>query len=288
MGATHAGGDGEMDAVYGKLVELLSQAVDFVPRLILAIVVFLASLLGAKFAGRAVARAAKNADEEVSRLLSRLAAVATIVVGSVVALDQVNFDVTGFVAGLGLVGFTLGFAFQDIAKNLMAGILIVIQQPFEIGEAIEVSGYSGAVTDVDIRATTIKAWDGQKVIIPNADVYTSTIVNYSEYPARRIILALGLGYEEDIGRAEEVFLEAVRGVEGVLDDPAPAIYCQSLGSSAVEMAAYFWMDQTQSSLFVVTSEAVKALKEAAATEGINLPYPIQTVRVRQLAGEEPL
>jgi small conductance mechanosensitive channel len=192
------------------------------------------------------------------------------------------------VAGLGLVGFTLGFAFQDIAKNLMAGILIVIQQPFEIGEAIEVSGYSGAVTDVDIRATTIKAWDGQKVIIPNADVYTSTIVNYSEYPARRIILALGLGYEEDIGRAEEVFLEAVRGVEGVLDDPAPAIYCQSLGSSAVEMAAYFWMDQTQSSLFVVTSEAVKALKEAAATEGINLPYPIQTVRVRQLAGEEPL
>jgi small-conductance mechanosensitive channel len=184
MGATHAGGDGEMDAVYGKLVELLSQAVDFVPRLILAIVVFLASLLGAKFAGRAVARAAKNADEEVSRLLSRLAAVATIVVGSVVALDQVNFDVTGFVAGLGLVGFTLGFAFQDIAKNLMAGILIVIQQPFEIGEAIEVSGYSGAVTDVDIRATTIKAWDGQKVIIPNADVYTSTIVNYSESSSR--------------------------------------------------------------------------------------------------------
>jgi small conductance mechanosensitive channel len=277
-----------MDVVLGKLVEFLSQAVDFVPRLIVAIVVFLVSLLAAKFAGRAVTRAAKKADEEVSRLLSRLAAVATVVVGCVVALDQVNFDVTGFVAGLGLVGFTLGFAFQDIAKNLMAGILIVIQQPFEIGEAIEVSGYSGTVTDVDIRATTIKAWDGQKVIIPNADVYTSTIVNYSEYPPRRIILALGLGYEEDIGRAEEVFLEAVRGVEGVLDDPAPAIYCQSLGSSAVEMAAYFWMDQTESSLFVVTSEAVKALKEAAARERINLPYPIQTVRVRQLADEEPL
>jgi small conductance mechanosensitive channel len=288
MSATHAGGDGDMDVVYKRLLEFLSQAIDFVPRLSVAIVVFLVSLLAAKLAGRAVARAAKNADEEVTRLLSRLTTLATVIVGTVVALDQVNFDVTGFVAGLGLVGFTLGFAFQDIAKNLMAGILIVIQQPFEIGEAIEVSGYSGTVTDVDIRATTIKAWDGQEVIIPNADVYTNTIINYSEYSSRRITLAVGVGYEEDLGRAEEVFLEAIKGVEGVLDDPAPAIYCQSLGNSAVEMAAYFWMDQTASSMFIVTSEAVKALKEAAERERINLPYPIQTVRVRQLADEEPL
>jgi small-conductance mechanosensitive channel len=285
---THAEGDGDMDVIYERLWELLSQAIDFIPRLIVAIVVFLVSLLGAKLAGRAVARATKNADEEITRLLSRLATVATVVVGTIVALDQVNFDVTGFVAGLGLVGFTLGFAFQDIAKNLMAGILILVQQPFEIGEAIEVSGYAGAVTDVDIRATTIKAWDGQQVIIPNADVYTSPIINYSEYPPRRIILAVGLGYEEDLGKAEEVFLEAIRGVQGVLDDPAPAIYCRSLGSSAVEMEAYLWVDQTESSLFEVTSEAVKALKEAAAREGINLPYPIQTVCVRQLIDEEPL
>ena len=135
---------------------------------------------------------------------------------------------------------------------------------------------------------TIKTWDGQQVIVPNADVYTSPITNYSQYPARRIILGIGLGYEEDIGAAQEVFLAAIQGLEGVLEDPAPAIYCKSLGSSAVEMAAYFWIDQTESSLFGVTSEAVKALKEAAAREGVNLPYPIQTIRLRQLADEEPL
>ncbi len=277
-----------MNVIYERLLNLLVQAIDFLPRLIVAIVVFALSLLGAKLAGRGAARAARNADEEIGRLLSRLAALATVVVGTVVALDQVNFDVTGFVAGLGLVGFTLGFAFQDIAKNLMAGILIVIQQPFEIGEAIEVSDYSGTVTDVDIRATTIKTWDGQKVILPNAQVYTSPITNYSGYASRRITLALGVGYEEDLANAQQVFLDAIQKVEGVLADPEPAIYYMGLGSSAVDMTAYIWIDQTESSLFVVTSEAVKALKEAAAREGINLPYPIQTVRVRQMGDEEPL
>jgi small conductance mechanosensitive channel len=277
-----------MEVVLEQLSGLLGQATDFLPRLVVAIVVFLLSLLAARMAGRAVRRVTSNVDEEIARLLARLATVATLVVGTIVALDQVNFDITGFVAGLGLVGFTLGFAFQDIAKNLMAGILLLMQQPFEIGDAIEVGGHEGKVTDVDIRATTITSWDGQQVIVPNADVYTSPIINYSKYPARRIVLEIGVGYEEELTRVQEVFLEAISGVEGVLNDPEPSVYCQSLGSAAVDVAAYFWINQTVSSLLQVTSEAVKALKDAAVHSGINLPYPIQTVRLRQLTDEEPL
>jgi len=277
-----------MEVVLEQLSGLLGQAVEFLPRLVVGIVVFLLSLLAARTAGHAVRRASSNVDEEISRLLARLAIVATLVVGTIVALDQVNFDITGFVAGLGLVGFTLGFAFQDIAKNLMAGILLLMQQPFEIGDAIEVGGHEGKVTDVDIRATTITSWDGQQVIVPNADVFTSPIINYSKYPTRRIVLAIGVGYEEELTRVQQVFLEAISRVEGVVNEPEPAVYCRSLGSAAVEVSAYFWMDQTTSGLLEVTSEAVKALKEAAARGGINLPYPIHTVRLRQLTGEEPL
>ena len=277
-----------MEGVLQQLSELLIAAVGFAPRLVVAIVVFLASLVLARLAGRAVRRAARNVDEEITRLLSRLTGVTVIIVGTIVALDQVDFDVTGLVAGLGLVGITLGFAFQDIAKNFIAGILLLVQQPFDIGDAIEVAGYQGTVTDVDIRATTLKAWDGQQVIVPNADVYTSPIINYSKYPTRRIILGVGLGYEEDLARALEVFMEAIRGIDDVLDEPVPAIYCKNLGSSTVEMEAYFWIDQTKSSLAEVTSKAVQALKEVAVREGINLPYPIQTVRLRQLTDEEPL
>ncbi len=277
-----------MEVVFQQLLELLIAGVEFIPRLVVAIVVFLVSLVLAKLGGSAVIRLAERVDRESRKLLGRLTSIAIIIVGTIVALDQVDFDVTGFVAGLGLVGFTLGFAFQDIAKNFMAGILLLIQQPFEIGDAIEVSGYEGSVTDIEIRATTIRAWDGQEIVVPNAEVYTSPIINYSRYPTRRVVLALGLGYEEDVARAQDVFLNAINGVEDVLDDPAPAVYCRSLGSSTVEMAAYFWIDQTRSSLFEVTSQAVQALKEAAAQEGINLPYPIQTIRLRQLAEGEPL
>ncbi len=192
-----------MDVLMHELAELLIAGVDFIPKLVVAIVVFLVSLVLARLGGRAVGRVAfaRGVDEEIRKLLRRLTTVAVIVVGTVVALDQVDFDVTGFIAGIGLIGFTLGFAFQDIAKNFMAGILILLQQPFDIGDAIQVSGYEGTVTDVDIRATTIKAWDGQQVIVPNAEVYTSSIINYSKYPARRIVLALGLGYDQDIARA---------------------------------------------------------------------------------------
>jgi small conductance mechanosensitive channel len=277
-----------MDVVLQHLSGLALQAIDFVPKLAVALAVFLVSLLAARLAGRAVRKAALKADEEVARLLARLARLATVVIGTIVALEQVNFNVTGFIAGLGLVGFTLGFAFQDIAKNLMAGILLLLQQPFDIGDAIEVAGQAGTVTDVDIRATTIKAWDGQQIIVPNADVYTSSIINYSTYPQRRAVLGIGVGYEEDLTRAQELFLEAIRGVPGVLKDPAPAVYCQSLGSASVEAAVYFWIDQTESSLLEVTSEAVKALKETAAQARVNLPYPIHTIRVRQLADEEAL
>ena len=277
-----------MDAVLQQFSGLLIAAVDFVPRLVVGVLVFLVSLLLARLVGLTVERLAEKMDEEMRRLLSRLAGVTTIVIGTIVALDQVSFNVTAFVAGLGLIGFTLGFAVQDIAKNFVAGVLLLIQQPFEIGDAIEVVGHQGTVTDVDVRATTIKAWDGQEVIVPNADVYTSPIINYSRYPARRIVLGIGLGYEEDLAQAKEVFLRAITNIEDVLDDPPAAVYCKSLGSSSVEMEAYFWVDQTRSSLLEATSKAVQALKGAAALEGINLPYPIQTVRLRQLAEGEPL
>jgi small conductance mechanosensitive channel len=217
--------------------------VDFLPKLVFALVILLLSLLVARVAGRAVGRATGNADPELAKLLSTLARFATVVVGGGVALDQVNVDVTGLVAGLGLAGFTLGFALQDIAKNSVAGILLLMQQPFEIGDAIEVGSREGKVTDVDIRATTITSWDGQQVIIPNADVLTSPIINYSKYPTRRIVLEMGVGYEEELTRVRQIFLKAISGVKGVLNGPDPSVYCRSLGTAAVEVAIYFWMDQ---------------------------------------------
>jgi small conductance mechanosensitive channel len=261
--------------------ELLIQAVSFIPNLIAAIVIFLFTLWLSRFLARLVRQQAekRGVDPELRILLERFTYWAVLILGTTVALDKVNFNITGFVAGLGIAGFTLGFALQDIAKNFVAGVLLLLQQPFEVGNAIEVKEFSGTVLDIAVRATTIKTWDGQEVTIPNADVYTSPITNYSRFPLRRLSLPIGIGYEVDIQHAIDVFLETLCALEGVEAEPAPAVVCNGLGSSTVDLTTYFWFDQRTTGLFAVKTRAVKALKEAAEREGINMPYPIQTVQL---------
>ncbi len=253
----------------------------FIPNLITALVTFAASLLLSGFAAQWVRQAVKVKirDRETLYLLSRLTRWSVLILGTVVALGQVNFDVTGFIAGLGIAGVTVGFALQDIARNFVAGIILLIRQPFDIGDAVEVGGYAGSVLDITTRDTVLKTWDGEMVILPNIDVFTSAITNYSKLPHRRRTVYIGLGYEEDVGQATRVFLDAIRSVEGVLDAPPPSLLAEELGDSTLTLAARFWVNQETHSLFDVHSEVVRAIKEIAQEKEIDLPYPIQTVRL---------
>jgi len=261
--------------------ELFQDVLRFMPHLVAALVTFAASLLLSGLTARWVERAAKAKirDPETLRLLSRLARWSVLILGTLGALDQVNFDVTSFIAGMGIAGITIGFALQDIARNFVAGILLLIRQPFNIGDAVEVAGYAGTVLDITIRDTVLKTWDGEMVILPNMDIFTSAITNYSELPHRRRAVYIGLGYEENVSRATRVFLEAIRKVEGVLEDPAPSLLAEELGDSALTLAARFWVNQKTHDLLKVHSEVVRAIKEVAEKEEIDLPYPVQTVRL---------
>jgi small-conductance mechanosensitive channel len=265
----------------GTFQELLQEALRFIPRLIVALITFAASLLLSGVAARWTRRTArvKIQDPETLRLLSRLVRWAVIILGTVMALDQVNFDVTSFVAGLGIAGITIGFALQDIARNFVAGILLLVRQPVNIGDSVKVAGHSGTVLDITTRDMVLKSWDGEMVILPNIDVFASPIINYSELPHRRRTVYIGLGYEEDVDRALQVFLEAIRSVEGVLEDPPPTLLAEELGDSALTLAARFWVNQETHGLLDVHSAVVQMIKEVAEKEGIDLPYPIQTLRL---------
>jgi small-conductance mechanosensitive channel len=265
----------------GTFQTLLVDLLKFIPRLIASLITFVLALIVSGLVARWVRRVAQARIEhvEVCLLLSRLARWTIIVLGTLVALDMVNFDVTSFVAGLGVVGLTVGFALQDIARNFVAGVLLLIRQPFKIGDAVQVGDYAGQVLNVHTRDTTIKTWDGEKVILPNIEVFGKAIVNYSDLPHRRRTVYIGLGYDENVDRAKQVLLEAVLGVDGVLDDPAPRIHAEELGDSALILAARFWLDQRTHGLFDVHSDAVQAIKEAAEEHGIDLPYPVYTVRL---------
>ncbi|MGD1993725.1 MAG: mechanosensitive ion channel family protein [Anaerolineae bacterium] len=265
--------------------ELLQQFLLFIPKLIAALITFVVSILLSGMASRWVRRSAriKLRDPETLRLVSRIARWSIIALGTLIALDQVNFDVTGFLAGLGIAGVTIGFALQDISRNFVAGILLLVRQPFDIGDAVSVAGYSGTVLDITTRDTVLKTWDGEMVIMPNIDVFTNPITNYSKLPYRRRTVKIGLGYGEDIDRAKALFLETMHSVDGVADEPAPEVLAEEMGDSALAIAARFWVDQTTHGLFDVHSDVVQAITEAAEKEQIDLPYPIQTVRLeRQL------
>jgi small conductance mechanosensitive channel len=265
------------------LQAFFQEALLFIPKLVTALITFGASLLLSVAAARWTRRTASTRidDEETLLLLSRSARWAVIVLGTVLALGQVNFDVTGFVAGLGIAGLTIGFALQDITRNFIAGILLLVRQPFDIGDAVEAAGYAGTVLNITTRDTVLKTWDGEMVILPNLDVLTQAIINYSDLPQRRRTIQIGLGYGEDVNRATSVFLDAIQDVDGVLVDPAPTLLAERLGDSTLELVARFWINQETHGLFDVHSDVVQTLKEVAEQEGIDLPYPIQTVRLER-------
>jgi small conductance mechanosensitive channel len=270
------------------LQALVEEALQFIPKLIVALIVFGVSLFLSVVAARWTERTARTKidDEETLLLLSRLARWTVVILGTVLALDQVDFDVTGFVAGLGIAGLTIGFALQDITRNFIAGLILLVRQPFDIGDGVEVAGHAGTVLEITTRDTVLKAWDGEMVILPNLEVFTQPIINYSDLPNRRRTIQIGLGYGEDVERVTELLLEAIRGVDGVLVDPAPELLADNLGDSTLNLSARFWVNQETHGLFDVHSAVVRTIKKVAEQEGIDLPYPIQTVRLeRSLAME---
>jgi len=178
---------------------------------------------------------------------------------------------------LGIGSIAIGFAFKDILQNWLAGLLILIRQPFTTGDQIVVSGYEGTVQHIEARATLIKTYDGRLVVIPNADVYSKAVTVNTAFEKRRSEYAFGIGYGDDIGRATQVILGALATVEGVEKDPAPDVLPWELGASSVDIKVRWWTDSRRSNVVLVRSRVVGALKTALSEAGIDLPFPTQTV-----------
>ena len=206
-----------MDDFSQNLQLLLSKLVEFIPKLVTAMVVLVLAVLVAGLISRTVVRALKRreTDPELTILFGKVVRWTVIILGSALALEQIDFDLTAFLTGLGIIGFTVGFAIQDVSKNFVAGLLLLLEQPFDIGDAIEVGEFAGTVLTVELRDTELRTFDGRHVLIPNADVFTNPIVNYSRAVRRRIDLDVGVAYDSDIERlALQPFQQALAAEVG--------------------------------------------------------------------------
>ena len=268
-----------MENLPPTLQTALTEFLLFLPDLITALVVFIVTLIAAGMLRNLVHRtlSARSADPQISSLVGSLVRWAVLVMGTITALGIVEFDVSAFVAGLGVLGFAAGFALQDTLANFVAGILILIQQPFKTGDLVEIAGYLGDVVAVDLRATRLRTPSGQDVLIPNSSVLGNAITNWTLSPELRIAVEVGVAYDSDLDQVESVALEAVQGVPGLLDKPAPLVWFHTFGGSSIDLTVHFWVDTTKIHRNEARDEGLKLIKAAFNEHGINIPFPIRTL-----------
>jgi small conductance mechanosensitive channel len=256
---------------------ILNKITGFLPRLGLALLILFIAYWVSRIVRKQVRRAMKRRDHdpELIVLLEMLTRWGILAFGIVIAAEQIApGQFSSLIAGLGVAGITVGFALQDVAKNFIAGLLLLIQQPFEIGDSIEVVSYGGTVLEISLRSTTIRTWDGRHVIIPNSEVYLNPIINFSAAPRRRIEITVGVAPDSDLDQVTRVALKTLtENVEGILQDPAPQIIFSNFGDFTIDFTAYYWIDTGEVGVFKATNEGVKAIKNAFDEEKIEMPYP---------------
>lgn len=258
--------------IEASLQQLLADAIAFVPHLVGALVLFVAVLA---IAGRVAALVARGIQRRTDRLelvlmLQRTVQWTIITLGALSALSMVKVDITSFVAGLGVTGLVVGLALQDITRNFVAGVILLLRRPYCIGEAVSVAGVEGSVIDINTRDTTIRRWDGEQAIIPNSTIYTSIITNYSRATLRQRTIRLEIGRLQDVSRASEVIRQAAAAVTGVVPAPAPSVQAQGLTKNGVSVSVRFWADATAREVEVVHSEVATAVNAAIIREGVEL------------------
>ena len=222
-------------------------------------------------------------SESVQLVIGRMVR-GTVILGGIlfaltIAID--NFAVDDFIAILGIGSVAIGFAFRDILQNFLAGILILLTEPFRIGDQIVFGSYEGTVEDIQIRATSLRTYDNRRVVIPNGDLFTDSVTVNTAFKKRRSEYDIGIGYDDDIAAAQELCLSVLREVDGVLDDPAPDTVMTEMGDSAVVFRVRWWTNPQQADVLRVQNQALREMKNRLTDEGFDIPYPIRTVFLNQ-------
>lgn len=176
------------------------------------------------------------------------------------------------IAGLGVSSVAIGFAFKDILQNWLAGLLILLRQPFEVGDQIIIGDYEGTVEQIETRATLIKTYNSQRAVIPNSDIYTNAVLVKTAYPKRRSQYDIGIGYADDIDTAREVIKTTLLAVDGVDKDSGVDVLAWDLAASWVTIRARWWTDTRRTDVVQVRSRVIAELKKALDKARIDMPY----------------
>ena len=230
-------------------------------------------------------RTETKVDNIIFELLNRFSGALIYAVAVVLALDMLGVNVMPFVAGAGVLGVAVGFAAKDTLSNLIAGVLLIIDRPFEIGDRIEVwsaptgSATWGDVLDIGLRATKIKTTDNIIIVIPNNEIMKRDIVNYTLISSNiRVRINIGVAYDTDIELAKQAILNVASEIEWVLHDPAPRVVVRNFGESAIDLQLRVWIRDARQRMNTI-SDITDKVKNAFDRDGIEIPFPKRDINI---------
>ena len=250
------------------------------------------SILLLRYLEKGVAeRTANKVDDILFDLLNKFAGAIIYITAAILALDTLGLNVMPFVAGAGVMGVALGFAAKDTLSNLIAGVLLIIDRPFEVGDRIEVwrapagSASWGDVIDIGLRATKIRTTDNIVIIIPNNEIMTRDIVNYTIINTKiRVRINVGIAYDADLALAKKTVLDVAGEIDWIAREPAPKVVVRSFGESSVELQLRVWIPDARRRMDTI-SRATDRIKECFDEQGIEIPYPKRDITIKQSEGQ---
>jgi small-conductance mechanosensitive channel len=272
----------ELPIIWEKMQKMIDDFIIMSPNIVLALIVFAIFFFIAKSIKQVVKNLTRNHRQarNLGLVLGRLAQGTTVLFGLFIALSMVipSLKAGDLVQLLGIGSVAIGFAFRDILQNFLAGILILLTEPFQIDDQIIFKNFEGTVEQIQTRATTIKTYDGRRIIIPNSELFTNSIIVNTAFEHRRLEYDVGIGYGDDINTARQLILSAMRETDGILQDPAPDAIVVALADSTVNIRARWWIQPPRrTDALNFQDHVLTNIKNKLMANGIDLPFPTQQI-----------
>ncbi|QHG14804.1 MULTISPECIES: mechanosensitive ion channel family protein [unclassified Nostoc] len=272
----------DISALWDRVQGMINGFIVLLPNIVLALIVFAIFFAVARAIKRVVKRLTRDRHQarNLGLVLGRLAQGTILLIGLFVALSIVipTFRAGDLIQLLGISGVAIGFAFRDILQNFLAGILILLTEPFQINDQIVFKDFEGTVENIETRATTIRTYDGRRIVIPNSELFTNSVTVNTAFDSRRLQYDVGIGYGDDIDRAKELMLEALHSVPEILKDPAPDVLLMELAESTVNIRVRWWINPPRRADDLASRDKVlSTIKKTLVENGIDLPFPTQQI-----------
>ncbi len=255
--------------------------VSFGIKLVAAIAIFYVGRIIAKMVTNGVRKlmVAQEVDKILESFVGNLVYSLLMIFVIIAAINQIGVQTTSMIAIMGAAGLAIGLSLQGSLANFAAGVLIVMFRPYKVGDFVEAAGIAGSVMQVQILTTILKTGDNKQIIVPNGQIMSSIITNFSANDTRRVDLTIGIGYDDDIDKARDTMQELIDADDRILKDPASLIAVSELADSSVNFVVRVWVKSGDYS--AVKFDMTEAIKKRFDKEGISFPYPQQDVHIHQ-------